>query len=254
MFRKQTAPLIEVVSIIEGLETVKEALPRKSNKFIPEWWKETPLVYGEKSINKQDAGNVKACPSFPDYFSNGLVVPMWVDSIISYDEENATWRWVTAHNSFSWSSHGNEQFLDYVPFEHMGSKVKFVFKALCPWKLITPPGYSILQLPMFYHYTQEFTVFPGVVDTDRSHFINAQVGFTSDKKEIFIERGTPLFQVIPFKREKYNIEVRSQTEEDKKKFRNQDLSFFGAFQGTGEYLKMRREEDQARNKPKKTRW
>jgi hypothetical protein len=242
MFNKQITPLIEVVSTVEGLELVEEALPRPANKFIPEWWKDTPLIESIANSQELAVGNVKNCPSFPDYFSKGIIIPMWADTFLKYDRNTDEYFWRTSHDDFTWSIHSNDQFLDQVPFKFFNKNGKFVFKANSPWNIITPPGYSVYQLPLFYHYNNEFTVFPGVIDTDRHPFINQQVLLTSEKDEIFIKRGTPFVQYIPFKRESFNTEVRYQTEEDKKRFSNYNVSFFTRFAGTKQYIAQRKKD------------
>jgi hypothetical protein len=243
VFKQQVTPLIQIVSTVKGLELVEEALPKPANKFIPEWWRTTPLVETSVTTEEVIVGNVKNCPSFPDYFSKGVIIPMWADTLLKYDRNTNQFSWRTSHPDFSWSVHGNEQFLTHVPFKFFNQTGKFVFKANCPWKIITPPGYSVYQLPLFYHYTNDFTVFPGVIDTDTHHDINQQVLLTADKDEILIKRGTPLVQYVPFKREPLKTEVRYQTEEDKKTFDNYNLSFFTKFPGSKEYASRRKKSE-----------
>jgi len=243
VFKKQVTPLIEIVSTVEGLESIDDVLPKPANKFLPEWWKNTPLIEAVVNTDNLIAGNVKNCPSFPDYFSKGIIIPMWTDTYLKYDKITDTFSWRTSSKDFSWNGHSNEQFLNQVPFKFFNQTGKFIFKTECPWNIITPPGYSVYQLPLFYHYTNEFTVFPGVIDTDTHHVINQQVLFTADKDEIFIKRGTPLVQYVPFKREPLKTEIRYQTEEDKKKFNNYKMSFFTQFVGSKEYISKRKKSE-----------
>jgi hypothetical protein len=240
VFNKQVTPLIEIVSTVEGLELVDEALPKPANKFLPEWWRTTPLIETVVTTEEAIIGNVKNCPSFPDYFSKGIIIPMWTDTLLKYDKNTNQFSWRTSHPAFTWDVHDHSQFLSHVPFKFFNQNGKFVFKANCPWNIITPPGYSVYQLPLFYHYTNEFMVFPGVVDTDTHHVVNQQLLLTAEKDEIFIKRGTPLVQYVPFKREDLNTEVRYQTEEDKKNFSNFNLSFFTKFAGSKQYISKRK--------------
>jgi hypothetical protein len=243
VLKKHTTSLIEVISTVKGLELVDEALPRAANKFIPEWWRDTPLIETSITTDEVIPGNVKNCPSFPDYFSKGIIIPMWADTLLKYDRSTDTFSWKTSYPDFSWDIHPNEQFLSHVPFKFLHQTGKFVFKSNCPWKIVTPPGYSVYQLPLFYHYTNEFTVFPGVIDTDTHHDINQQVLLTAEKDEIFIKRGTPFVQYVPFKRESLKTEIRYQTEEDKNKFDNYNLSFFTRFGGSKEYISRRKKSE-----------
>lgn len=234
------SPLIELVSTVKGLELLKEVAPGPASKFIPNWWKTTETFKGFVNHQQRVSGNVKTCPSFPDYLSSGVIIPMWADVLLYFNEETKSWAWKSPSSEFDWGIHDHYQFLESVPFEYLGKKAKIVFKATSPWKLITPPGYSVLQLPVFYHYTNDFVVMPGIVDTDRHHIINQQLLFLSDKKEFIIERGTPFVQYVPFKREPFKTEVRYQTEKDIEKFNYNILRLSSKFDGSSEYMKQRK--------------
>jgi hypothetical protein len=236
--------LVEFVSLIKGLEEIEECRPKPTKAFIPEWWKSMPYKQLGQEHLINSFGTAKACPSFPDYFSQGFVLPMWTDSILRIDEETGTFNWVAGkpNSPFTWDGHSNSQFLDYQTPYVQGSKGKFVFKAISPWRLITPPGYSVLQLPMFYNFNQDFSVLPGIISTDVHHETNHQVVFHSKEKEIFIKRGTPICQYIPFKRNiKYSLDVRSFNEADQKRFSVDDLGMMGSM--SGEYLARKRKAD-----------
>ena len=56
------------------------------------------------------------------------------------------------------------------------------------------------------HLEGRFKLFDGVVDTDTYYtHVNFPFIFTGGDGEYLIEKGTPLVQVIPFKREKYSV-------------------------------------------------
>ena len=239
-FSKQITPLVKIISTVPGLATVEDALPKPSSQFIPQWWKQTPLIQTTLTSFEQKSGNVKNCPSFPDYFSKGFIIPMWTDTILRYESDTDSWRWTVSFEEFRFAVHTKEQFLDSVPFNFLNTPAKFVFQAISPWRIVTPPGYSIYQIPLFYHFTNDFTVLPGIVDTDSNHEVNPQIVFLSDKTEFLIKRGTPLAQFIPFKRETQTLEVRDQNDTDKSYFREKTINFDTRFKGSKEYLKQRR--------------
>jgi hypothetical protein len=166
---------------------------------------------------------------------------MWCDVLIKYSKETNTWEWSMGRpdpsNPFFAEPHSNAQMLDHVDVSFQGVDASYVFKFFCPWKIITPKGYSILQLPMFYEFNKEFSVAPGVIHTDSHHDVNPQVFYHGSGEPIFIKIGTPLFQVIPFKREAYDVDIREQTELDKKLFQKQLLNILTMFPGRGAYKK-----------------
>jgi hypothetical protein len=227
-------PLIEFYTHTPGLSTVEEVKPQPAQKFIPSWWKQIP-----PSKPLDELQTVKICPSFPHYFSSGMVMPMWADTIIHYDETSEEWNWRmglrSTDNPFSVTIHSDKQFIDYVSPSFQGDSGNKIFKFLSPWRIKTPKGYSVLQLPMFYHYEHDFSVFPGVVHTDIHHDINQQVLYHGKGKEIFIKRGTPLAQYIPFKRVDFGIDVREANLEDIDRDKKLAMSFMTKFLGSGAY-------------------
>ena len=58
-------------------------------------------------------GSIKQCPALPDFFSQGFVIPMWMDSDLIFDSETS--QWVTGSSPLfqDWTAHGNQQLLDY---------------------------------------------------------------------------------------------------------------------------------------------
>jgi len=231
---------INFVSSVEGLSYVEECQPKPANKHTPKWWKETKNKPFLETLNEQVFGNIKNCPSFPDFFSQGFIIPMWCDTIIRYNKTTQVFDWKTSSKAFSWDVHNNYQFLDDVNFNKFGSDALVVAKANCPWKIITKPGYSVLQLPVFYHYNNSFSVMPGVIDTDMHHTINQQVMVFSNEEEIFIEKGTPFVQYIPFKREDFTYNVREVNKKDKKILTKNDMEMTTSFGSNKQYNKKKR--------------
>lgn len=227
---------IEFISTIEGLEEIEECRPKSAKNFIPKWFKDIPAHQNM---------TVKQCPSFPDYFSLGYIVPMWTDSRLVSNIKNSTWHWETSSTLFKYEVHENSQMVDYVTPKFNGIDGQFIFKANCPWRIITPPGWSVLQLPLFYHFNQEWSVLPGVIDTDIHSEINQQILYHGNGETIEIKRGDPLALYIPFKRDSVDLkpEIRYQAEGDRKSFARQYLNFTTKFSPNGQYRKLQRDRD-----------
>ena len=234
MFKKEKNPLITFCSTVPGLNSIEDIRPQPANKFIPDWWKGLP-----KHDLLGEVPTVRVCPSFPDFFSSGFVIPMWADVMLQYDDLTESWKWIAGRphssNPFSVEVHPNTQFIDFVTPTAQGDPGSMVFKFISPWNLITPKGYSVLQLPMFYHFSNDFSVLPGIIHTDTHHELNQQILYHGEGKEIFIRRGTPLVQYIPFKRSKYNITTRDSTVEDLTRFSEVTVNIFSKFPGAGAY-------------------
>jgi hypothetical protein len=237
MFKKEKKPFIKFVSTVEGLENIPECLPKLATKYIPEWFKNVPA-----NLDFLQTQTVRLCPSFSDLFSSAYVVPAWEDSVLRYNKEIDHWSASTGGIS-NWSTHGNKQMLDYVESSVLGNKTQIIFKSDCPWKVITAPGYSVLQLPMFYHFNKDWTALPGIIDTDIYHEINQQILYHSDKDEVRIARGTPLAMYIPYKRSKFNFSTNFMTEEESKKFQTLNMIFRGKLFTSGIYKNLQKERD-----------
>jgi len=240
ILNKNKTPEVNFVTTIPGLNLLEDCVPKPAKDYIPEWWKEAPTIKTEKTWDGSIPGNMKICPSFSDYFTKGYIVPMWVDSHLYYDSSSETWKWTTSDNKFSWEFHSHDQYLDYVDHKFLNKDSFFIFKIRLPWFVFTTKGYSLYQLPTFFHFNEDFSAVPGVRDTDVYHEMNIQILIHSDKKEIFIPRGTPLAQYIPFKREKTKYSIREANQKDLLKISTHQLNLSTRFIKLNSYLKDRK--------------
>jgi hypothetical protein len=238
---------IEFYTDVKALAAIPELHPKPMKAFTPSWWKDMPA---QAEPDNRLAKTVKVCPSFPDFFSLGYVIPMWTDTLLKYNWRDKSYKFEygqmvlgnqegTQHGV---STHMTSQFLDHTPTANfLGKPSNFVFKFVCPWYAKTAPGYSLMQLPMFYNFNGEFSVMPGVIDSDIHHVINQQVVYHGDGEEIFIKKGTPIAQYIPFKRSSYTATSQAFTPEFKEE---NDISLFkiaSSFEGA--YREAQRERD-----------
>lgn len=223
-FKKEEKPYIKVWSSVPGLEEV--CPPVSPLECLPDWFKTMPKDVTRNAV--LHPGTAKRCPSFVDYFSQGIVIKLWCDVALSIKEDN-TYEVYTPEDVFQFKNHGNEQFLDHIPNQ---GGMSMVLKALCPWRIMTPPGWSVLQLPMAYNFDADFTVLPGTIWTDIHHEVNQQMAFHKPG-EYLLKRGTPLATYIPFKREKVELQIERMTPE--LQHRNQVSYYWWASKFKGGY-------------------
>ena len=197
---------------------------RESKHFVPEWFKKVPSFLPE--ANELTATpTVKRCPSFIYFFKMGYVLPAWCDFYLKIGENEC--RVKTPQKVFSTDFHSPHQFIDYLP-EHAKESVKLVFKPDNPWRVKTPKGVKMLQLPMSYHFNPDFYVLTGVLDTYIEHQFNPQIIFNRTG-ELFIKRGTPLAMYIPIRTEEFDLVVREETKEDADAFGKQVYAINSVF-------------------------
>ena len=85
---------------------------------------------------------------------------------------------------------------------------KVLMKFTNPWVIETPEGYSVLFKAPSNSFS-DLHIVEGVVDTDT---YNRQINFpfvwagTETEVDTIIPAGTPLIHVIPFKREKFDLQ------------------------------------------------
>ena len=218
ILNRDQQPVLEFISRIPGLINVFETQPKPANKYTPDWWRTAPYFLDEKSEKlRAESTMVRLCPAFPELFSSGYVLPMWADTTIYFNSETKEWQWRCGNTSspFSIGCFPSSSFTDHASYKFFGEEVKAVFQFENPWVIRASEGYSVFQMPLFYNSNNDFGVLPGIYDPHTAETNKLEIGCFVDNKEIFIKRGTPLVQYIPFKNEDVTMVVRDQTEEDK---------------------------------------
>jgi hypothetical protein len=181
---------IEFVSTIPGLELAWPVLP--TSQLSPCDRRKHPM---------------HVCPGIHDWNNSGYIIRAWTEIHCEAQGDDVS---ITVNDREHDFSHGKTGSLDnkLVPL-HFDQVAPNVRKIELPWLIRTKPGYSCILTSPFYHFLDNepyITTYPGVVDTDGLH--RPSWVFSVRKKEHFvIPRGTPILQVIPFKREAFNSKV-----------------------------------------------
>lgn len=195
----------------------KEYHPRPALSFIPEWYKELESYIGKEkkpSGGGQTTGTIKRCMPVFDAIAGGYIIPTYADVWVTPRKDDDgrlvdTW--------YEWSSLDPIQWhpIEQAP-NHPGRNGHMVSypKWMNPWSIKTPPGYSSLFIqPM--HRESDFTVLPGIVDTDKYPApVNFPFTLNNMEFEGLIPAGTPMVQVIPFKRDQFEMEFGGKEEFD----------------------------------------
>jgi hypothetical protein len=207
-------PKIEFTCQPEFLGSV--AAPVPANKVMPDWYRDLPPV--DKSVVTADEPGftVKRCLPFLDALSQGWIVPTPIDIDVELSGNGGTARTNSRYPGIVISSHLGFQVKD-APFEN-----KVILKFVLPWSIRTAPGYSCLFVQPL-NRPSIFNVISGVVDTDEYYLpVNIPFYFTRPDGVFTLGKGTPLVQIIPFKREVFDMAVRSRTEAEERRVQLQD--------------------------------
>lgn len=219
-------PTIEFTTVYGGSSIFRPVLAKE---YIPDWWKKAKTKETRHTV---DTETIRACPSCDDLVKFGWLIitnvdihinctntnknnpdntplsdyetvewsawvpPMEGTDNFTLDKINHGWQGVSKHPWYQQFTH--ESFFD-------GGTSKDSFKFRIPWGIKTPPGYSVQYMDPFLHTNRNFNVFPGVIDTDTFGCSDTTLVIMNPKvnKSFIIEKGTPILQVFPFKREEW---------------------------------------------------
>lgn len=179
--------------------------PFPASQAIPQWWKDaSPYIKnednpdGKKIIvsNNESNASFKKCTPMLDMLSSGYIVPLWADVQVTIQDHGPqlTWR---VHKQVFDIHYGQE-------VETPDGYQKTQFKFLNQWVPKLPKGFSALIIPCPGYPNSIFRPISGVIDYDKTtHPLYPPVYLKNDFDGI-VEKGTPMFQIIPFKRNNWN--------------------------------------------------
>ena len=193
--------------------------PKPSSEYIPDWYKnQSPYTNDKRHVNDNGVINstIKKCIPVFDSITAGYIIVTCMDIEIEKKDDGSYYKWARAFKSSLGVVepivfHRSEQ-ADKHPFFSYGTNPP---KFTNPWSIQTPKGYSTLFItPM--HRDLPFEILPGIVDTDR-HI--SEVNFPFFLKDPnwsgMIPAGTPIAQVIPFKRDAWKKSIGGKKEKEK---------------------------------------
>jgi hypothetical protein len=199
--RKKPSPAIEFVT---GERRAQEQFPpRPAAQFVPEWWRKTPLqapaeLRKHPTLCLRSELTIKGCPGVQDYLSSGYILPLWSDYVVTVNERGFSWdtpdeRIIETFDPVQWDTCPRPE-----------GESQWVLKLRSPWCIVTPPGWSTLLLPTWFHRDERFSIMPGVVDTDRHSPIIVVMTWRCPVGEPQLLRaGSPLVQLVPFPRQRH---------------------------------------------------
>lgn len=163
---------------------------------LPTWFRKLPKF----------KGSMRGCAGIMDYMSLGITIPMWTNASFKkvengwevdcdrYEPENN--KQVFGITSFPYESSGA------CPMTERREQGDFMGypKFTTPYHVITAPGYSTLLLGIAHEPNKNYHVVNGLVHTDFYHEMNMVVNVFGNQS-FNIKYGTPMMQLIPFKRD-----------------------------------------------------
>jgi len=185
--------------------------PKPAKRFVPDWYKkmQTRLQEINNPFNGQISTNatIKACAPVLDYLTGGYIIPIPFDLKVNVVDGKHNFIY---NVPFPFTSMHAPYQIKGAPFEN-----KTPHKITNPWFIETPKGYSCFFFKPYYADTKGIDILPAIVDTDNFHEVNFPFFFTeTEDGEYFIPRGTPIAQVLPFKRDEFEMEMCESTHKE----------------------------------------
>jgi hypothetical protein len=220
---------IKKIEFIKTSDKVSDLyFPVPASKEIPEWYKNiSSYMGGDKAVigKGETLSTIKKCMPVFDSISSGYLLKTYCDIEILWD--GISYEFVT-------SPYYGEVIVGHSAGQVTGhpgvnNRHTYVPKLLNLWAVKTSPGYSSLILPPM-HRNNIINIFPGIIDSDSFHDVT-NFPFTVNTKEekIIIPAGTPIAQVIPFKREDWKMSINDDPKDSLKSSNSVRSVFFEAY-------------------------
>jgi len=158
---------------------------------IPGWPNDGKLHLRNREANI----TFKKCIPLLDSLSAGYIIPLWADVMVEQDNNIPLLYWKTHAQIFEIHGPSSREIPAPAGYDQV------VYKYLNCWIPQTPKGYSCLIVSPLGHKDLVFEAVPAIVDTDRSTLELVFPMWVKTGFEGIVEKGTPMVQIIPFKRD-----------------------------------------------------
>jgi hypothetical protein len=175
--------------------------PTPAINVLPQWYKDHASYLGSPGAPMGDGSpgsTIKKCMPVFDSLTSGYILSTYTEIQVTRDPDG--------NPVYEWSSLGAIEF--HNPGQVSGHpqlvSSQAPFKLMNYWGIKTPKNYSCLFVPPM-HRESPFTILPGIVDTDSYHSpVNFVFELTNPNFEGLIPVGTPIVQIIPFRRDDWS--------------------------------------------------
>ena len=218
------------IAFIPSSTEVKELVPhpKPAKLYVPKSYKQlkngalkNPVFedYRIKNVS------IKQCMPFLDSLTSGYIQETWTDIYIERgDDGHCIYQWASAPEIMSHRNEVNREINDsFYPAEYVWRQ---------PWRIKTEKNYSCLIVHPLNREDLPFYTLSGIIDSDKyQHITFGNLPFYIKKDfQGLIPAGTPMFQIIPFKREHWISTSLEYDEKDQRLLNNEMFKHFsGAY-------------------------
>jgi hypothetical protein len=196
---KPKASKTKSILFTDVIGIAKEYAPKPAIHFIPQWYKKMEPRF-PKEKKPESLASIKKCIPVLDSMTAGYIIVSPCDVYVSTKDGEPHYNSVI------------NNVIDFHPRKqaHLHPSANdFMFpKWKNPWAIKTPQGYSCLFKPPAHNPNPWFEILEGIVDTDTyTAGVNFPFVLKNPTAEFMIPAGTPIAQVIPFKRDEWKLSL-----------------------------------------------
>jgi hypothetical protein len=189
--------------------------PTPAINAFPKWFKDMPRYFDidpNAEIPQREPGTIRACPAVNDAMSFGYMLYLPADIFIDATGDEVRYNTGNFGNGSRIYDAKFEPIKTHDPVSTSGYQSMFEFHEMSMkwqtyWGVKTDEGYSTLFIHPFHRTDLPFYSITAIVDTDKFPTRDPYAFFIKKGFKGVIHRGTPMLQVIPFKREDWTMEI-----------------------------------------------
>lgn len=231
MFNKNiTSKKIKFIAQSKDVERLVTP-PKPAKFYVPDWYKKTTSFYNGNKLEIADdfseRKTIKTCMPFLDIMNAGYIQETWQDLYIEQDGDEI--KYATPNGRVEMVYVRDPKQLGMMP--RMEGHELFFLNWFRVWNPILPKGYSAIFQHPAYRNDLPFTSVSAIIDSDE-YFSGGKVGFFIKKGfQGVIPAGTPMYQIIPFKRDSWESEIVNITEKEQQLIDQQNFNTRSTFLG-----------------------
>lgn len=189
--------------------------PEPAINAFPKWFKDMPRFFNvdpNREVPTRDFGTIRDCPAVNDAMASGYVLYLPGDVFIDATGKEVRFNVGTFGNGSRIHDAGFEFVTLHDPISTKGYTSMFDFheqtlKWQTYWGVKTDEGYSTIFIHPFHRTDLPFHAVTAIVDTDKFATRSPYAFFVKKGFKGIIPRGTPMMQVIPFRREDWQMKI-----------------------------------------------
>ena len=209
-----------MIRFFSTLDWIEQDYPiSKADKHLPAWIKCMP-GHGpydpndkfQESYVKATTSTIKNCFGIRNLFKRAFIIPMWTDSWLEKDPKNDQ-LWLKQPGMTG--DAGKKPVIDmifttlfpsYAMSDWLPAVAKDTNRAMFKFDniwYVESSTHDLLQVPLFYHYNEDFSCTMGIIPVASSDIQLRQININLilKKDKVHIKAGTPLVMLIPVPKE-----------------------------------------------------